>query len=237
MGPVNMRIQKSPRSKSIIVHIDKIKKVLGPTPMSWLREGESGELRGDGGGVVGEVRDDLLEQNPKWDEADSTPNCALRGGLEKLAEVALPGVPGIIDPTPARLSRPKAIADVPQNTTPTIGDRPRRDIKKPARFLNRITPSCEKEAYHLAVPPTDIGNGGGRSPLPRRNLAGREEVPPYWQLCGSGSWNDEAPSSSCLQNQLSVEGLYQDSGCWMSVEWGNFGPLDGQLIGTLVLAC
>ena len=55
MGPVNVRIQKSPRAKSIIVHIDKIKKVLGPTPESWLREQGNGEVRENGGGVVGEA--------------------------------------------------------------------------------------------------------------------------------------------------------------------------------------
>jgi len=42
LGPVNVRIQASRRSKPFIVHIDKLKLCLGPTPESWVKE-EAGE--------------------------------------------------------------------------------------------------------------------------------------------------------------------------------------------------
>jgi len=36
LGSVNLRIQKSPRANSMVVHIDKIKHCTGITPASWL---------------------------------------------------------------------------------------------------------------------------------------------------------------------------------------------------------
>jgi len=46
LGPVNVRIQASKRSKPFIVHIDKLKRCLGPTPESWI-VGSSEDLSQD----------------------------------------------------------------------------------------------------------------------------------------------------------------------------------------------
>jgi transposase InsO family protein len=40
IGPVNYRVQKSRRSKPVVVHVDKLKLCTGPTPVSWLTNAE-----------------------------------------------------------------------------------------------------------------------------------------------------------------------------------------------------
>jgi hypothetical protein len=237
MGPVNVRIQKSPRSKSFIVHIDKIKKVLGPTPESWLKEKESGEIRENGGGVVGEERGDPLEQDPLKDEADLSPGCALGENLENLAGTTPPGVPEVTDPVQVREGPPKPSVNIPRNGPAPVLERPRREIRKPARFVNHVEfQNGIKDRVHT-TPQTTVWSSGEPSSQPRREQTICNADPPCQQLSNSGSWTCEEYQPSYIWGQQDVYGLQQDSGCWMSVEWGNFGPLDGQLIGTLVMSC
>ena len=70
MGPVNVRVQRSPRSKSQIVHIDKIKKVLGPTPRSWLKQEPNDGVVEGGGEAARAQQDDALDLDPLEDQAD-----------------------------------------------------------------------------------------------------------------------------------------------------------------------
>ena len=73
MGPVNVRVQRSPRSKSQIVHIDKIKKVLGPTPKSWLKHEPNDGVAEGGGEAARAQQDDALDLDPLEDQADLPP--------------------------------------------------------------------------------------------------------------------------------------------------------------------
>jgi transposase InsO family protein len=45
MGPVNMRLQASPRARPFICHIDKLKPCLGTTPKAWVEVLEDGHVR------------------------------------------------------------------------------------------------------------------------------------------------------------------------------------------------
>ena len=44
LGPVNFVLQQSKRSKPFVVHVDKIKKCKGNTPISWLSESSETEV-------------------------------------------------------------------------------------------------------------------------------------------------------------------------------------------------
>jgi len=41
LGAVNLRIQKSARAAAMIVHVDKVKRCMGDTPLSWMGAGEA----------------------------------------------------------------------------------------------------------------------------------------------------------------------------------------------------
>ena len=237
MGPVNVRIQKSPRAKSIIVHIDKIKKVLGPTPESWLKEQGNGEVRENGGGVVGGPGGDFREQDPLQDEADLSPGCAPEETLDDLAEATLPKVPEFTDSALAETSPQKSKTDVPRVFPAPIVNRPRREIKKPARFVNHVETDCSGRATTSTLSNAGFWTDKEPPPLPRRNQETCGEIPSHQRLSDTDGWMNGEPLSSHLWSQKSAEESCQDSGCWMSVEWGHFGPLDGQLIGTLVMSC
>lgn len=47
VGPVNLAIQKTRRSKPIIVHVDKVKICKSKTPQNWLNEQEESEEKED----------------------------------------------------------------------------------------------------------------------------------------------------------------------------------------------
>jgi len=51
LGAVNMRIQKSAKAGAIVVHVDKVKKCMGDTPVSWMDTNEVdttfGTMEGD----------------------------------------------------------------------------------------------------------------------------------------------------------------------------------------------
>jgi len=74
LGPVNYRIQKSPKADPIIVHVDKLKMFEGTTPNSWLLQPTSSTALADLNNCMVEDTtpndslpinmDDLLEQGP-----------------------------------------------------------------------------------------------------------------------------------------------------------------------------
>jgi len=51
LGAVNLRIQKSAKAGAMIVHVDKVKKCMGDTPVSWMGTDEKdttlGTMEGD----------------------------------------------------------------------------------------------------------------------------------------------------------------------------------------------
>jgi len=40
LGAVNLRIQKSAKAAAMVVHVDKVKRCMGDTPVSWMGTGE-----------------------------------------------------------------------------------------------------------------------------------------------------------------------------------------------------
>jgi len=68
LGAVNLRIQKSAKAAATIVHVDKVKKCMGETPVSWMDTGERdttlGILEDDG------VLVPLFVENPYVRNAD-----------------------------------------------------------------------------------------------------------------------------------------------------------------------
>jgi len=73
LGPVNLLIQKNARSKAQVVHVDKVKRCLGPTPKTWVT-GETAEntnefvptaeLTNAEGPIVAEQNDGTVDQAP-----------------------------------------------------------------------------------------------------------------------------------------------------------------------------
>ena len=138
-----MRVQRSPRSKSQIVHIDKIKKVLGPTPRSWLKREPNDGVVENGGEAARAQQDDALDPDPLEDQADlpsevgqeSIPNAAPETATPRVSvNVGRPPVSNQI-PTPTQAKIPPVM--------PARRDRPQREIRKPARFVDRVCASTQ----------------------------------------------------------------------------------------------
>jgi len=166
-----------------------------------------------------------------------SPGCAPEETLDDLAEATLPKVPEFTDSALAETSPQKSKTDVPRVFPAPIVNRPRREIKKPARFVNHVETDCSGRATTSTLSNAGFWTDKEPPPLPRRNQETCGEIPSHQRLSDTDGWMNGEPLSSHLWSQKSAEESCQDSGCWMSVEWGHFGPLDGQLIGTLVMSC
>ena len=96
-----------------------------------------------------------LSKDPLMDEADLSPGCALGENLENLAEAhTLQEFSEVTDPVPARASQPKSKIDTPRILSTPVRERPRREIKKPARFVNHVESNCGRRATDLVTLPT-----------------------------------------------------------------------------------
>ena len=140
MGPVNVRIQRSPKTKAQIVHIDKIKKVLGPTPKSWLRGEVSDGLRENGGGAEAARQENSHEHGLTQERMD-LPSRIAQGMIPTgLADSVPSGVPETVarSPSPPRRPSPPPVASSPLSPPITNTDRPRREIRKPARYVDCV---------------------------------------------------------------------------------------------------
>jgi len=106
LGPVNVRIQATKRSRPFVVHIDKLKSCFGPTPVSWLVPGEveAAEQRPE----VGEVDDHFLLSLA---EAEEVTNASAGERCEP---------PSLGDELVSEVSRPIV--------------RPRRKVRRPRRL-------------------------------------------------------------------------------------------------------
>jgi len=71
LGPVNLRIQKGPRTGPIVVHVDKVNRYFGETPVSWLPD----EVGQDTVGTLGpNDLTRLFQDHPRKRDADIVNN-------------------------------------------------------------------------------------------------------------------------------------------------------------------
>jgi transposase InsO family protein len=106
MGPVNVQLQATKKAQPFIAHVDKLKKCLGPTPQSWLGVPEREE-------EAVELGSSPILMDVSRDESD---------GREEIPENT------IGDDIRPRLSTEQEQSDE------RGGNRPRREIRRPARY-------------------------------------------------------------------------------------------------------
>jgi hypothetical protein len=112
LGTVNFVVQRSRRSNPLVVHVDKLKLVLGPTPSSWL-DPEQPDESVDGPG-----------------EAPYPPTPV---GAEYPSVVQPAGQVGRYEPRAE--GEASTWEDAEEEVAPEVLTRPRREIRRPRRYL------------------------------------------------------------------------------------------------------
>ena len=153
MGPVNVRIQKSPRSKCQIVHIDKIKIFHGPTPKPWISTGPTedqavatgsdNENVQDGGSAPTNANEQELRgsADERGDGPYVEPVASLCENVQMTASQSTD--PKKVDPqvsAPNKTPKRKS-SDRPEEKPPILTDvnpRPKRNAGRPKRYLYRV---------------------------------------------------------------------------------------------------
>ena len=110
VGPVNVVIQQSRRSKPFVVHVDKLKPCLAETPPSWLTDDNTMSL----------------EKNPD-DGPDPVEFAELLGLVD--AEVTEP-VPGVVEDAVQRTD--------PEDLDEKMSSRPRRIVRRPRHLADFV---------------------------------------------------------------------------------------------------
>ena len=152
LGPVNVPVQKGPRAKGQVVHIDKLKKCEGVTPRSWLTVELATERRApdeplDSTTEAPRTAPGLDSLRPAREEevTDGVPPADARGGTEKEgvgeagAERRTMGAP------------PPAATSTEPTTEPNIRRQPPRNAGMPKRYLQRgrVEEEGARTAYRL----------------------------------------------------------------------------------------
>ena len=136
LGPVNVLVQKGPRAKGQVIHLDKLKRCEGSTPRSWL-VAEPAEER-PAAAVPPVVRpEEASPSAPDPDEMSREEGAA--------AEVASGAVPS------DREESTQPTAPQQSATAPIVRKQPPRNAGIPRRYLRRgrIEGGGERIAYHL----------------------------------------------------------------------------------------
>ena len=129
IGAVNVVLQRNRRSTPFVVHIDKVKKCLGPTPQSWLKDDPS----------VEETDYSRLMPSQNTSVVEESHSCE-RPLSEVIVERTEGNVPNdSLEPPGMRSEICLDAVDKPSGSSTTsksnVCDRPRRQITKPRRYL------------------------------------------------------------------------------------------------------
>ena len=209
-----------------------------PTPKSWLKSEKTDDDRENGGEAVGEEGGDFRELCPMKDVAELTPNNAHGEISETLTKVAPPQVPEIIDLAPEKSAPQKSRETTPATTPPTVPERPRREIRKPARYANRVYPTRGVRANTPTG--SHLGDWSSRDHYQSLSLRSQE----YGRMSTSseqsrerGGWTNEEFSPSSLWSQQIESWKWPDGNLRVVLEWGDVGARNEPQIGTMILSC
>ena len=136
LGPVNVLVQKGPRAKGQVIHLDKLKRCEGSTPRSWLAAEPGEEPRAAAVPTAVELEEAPLSvpDNDEMPEEEET-----------AADVAA-GTKPLDGGGPARTTPPAATTASP---TPRV--QPKRNAGIPRRYLQRghVEEQCERTVFRM----------------------------------------------------------------------------------------